>query len=1229
MSTHWSSTTIARLRDATRCPDCTRPLNAGVCGYCQADLRGASGAAVWQAASSAATALSALQAEVARLPRRVASPQPAPAAPSPAIASVDGAATIAPVARASTTLQSVLAVAGAGLMAVAALVFAFLNPDLTDPTARGLLLAIAAVLFAASAPLLMRWSLRVSAECLAALGMIFGALATIVLTPQLAASIDPLGAATMASLLGGAVLLSAGVATRIRGWMLAGSLALTTMPLLAALALGADTVALWGPLGSAAAALVLLHGATRLEARRSLSLRLDRAALVSTQVLAFVALAGIAVTGPLWSSEHWLAMAAAVLGAGAIAARSARFAVRGLWSFGAGASMPAALALAAAALELRAEFSTTGSPVLVSAAAAIGLVLVGLTASSKRRTHRPSVFAGAVTVVAVIAAPLAAGAALGAAGALFGFDRIDAELLQGDWGVSVIASLVIMSAGFAVLGRIVAVRAGRPLQATAALQETALWLIGLAGLGAMGLAVVAPETRAMVGIVVVAATASILTAIPAVRSARIAARAPIVIAVHGGLLIAVSLSWQSVETAVLIAPAALVALAAVARTAAAILRPAHLALGYGYALVIVAAALSVIDVTGAAQLSLTATAGLLGAIAATFIRRISAAHWITVLVVATVPFMMAVALVITERSGWVALSTATMVVLAVSVLVTRRPGLSGVVRVLAGAIIVPSLAVVLVNLGAQLLVTSGSPIVLPAIAVVCALALPIAPRMATALQAHGMPAAHARAVVNAVEVSTLVTATIAVVLAFVREAAGPLTALIVLLVLSAGSAVTAATATLDRRETYWWLTGATATGALWCLWFELGVTSPEAHVLPPTLGAALVAAVLTSRGRPNPRLYGAGLLVAIVPLVGLVAMGADDSPARAIGLVTASVALTALGAVFGAGAGPSTSTSASTSASTGSGAGTPSRPLASLAGATYGAAIAAASAAFAQAARYGLGLDDAPVPSTVEFVVIVALAGAVPAAIAGVLLTRSRRKGRRWALVPAIVGASAAAWTAIEPTEPSVQALYVLMLVLLALMVIATVRERHVDTYLPRAWVLFALALATAIVAWSPREFLRVEAFSLPLGLMLVVAGALAMRHTRAEHPAPLHHWPMGRAGSWPLLAPGIIVLVLASMLATATDPQTWRAVLVMGIALVAILVGVRWRLAAPFVLGMIVLPIENVLAFSVQIGRGIEAMPWWITLAVVGVVLLVIAVGSERRSGDGATPTARLRDLK
>jgi len=112
------------------------------------------------------------------------------------------------------------------------------------------------------------------------------------------------------------------------------------------------------------------------------------------------------------------------------------------------------------------------------------------------------------------------------------------------------------------------------------------------------------------------------------------------------------------------------------------------------------------------------------------------------------------------------------------------------------------------------------------------------------------------------------------------------------------------------------------------------------------------------------------------------------------------------------------------------------------------------------------------------------------------------------------------------------------------------------------------------------------------------------------------------------LLGPGLVVTLSASVAATYTDPRTWRAILVMAIALVAILVGATLRLAAPFLIGIVVLPVENVLAFVVQIGRGIEAMPWWITLSVVGAVLLIIAVAYERRAGDEAGLTARLRDL-
>jgi len=101
-------------------------------------------------------------------------------------------------------------------------------------------------------------------------------------------------------------------------------------------------------------------------------------------------------------------------------------------------------------------------------------------------------------------------------------------------------------------------------------------------------------------------------------------------------------------------------------------------------------------------------------------------------------------------------------------------------------------------------------------------------------------------------------------------------------------------------------------------------------------------------------------------------------------------------------------------------------------------------------------------------------------------------------------------------------------------------------------------------------------------------------------------------------------------VLSTATDPRTERAILVIALALIAILVGNLRKLGAPFILGIIVLPIENIIVFAVQIGRNISAVHWWITLATAGAVLLVLAVTSERSAtGARGGVAARLRDLK
>jgi hypothetical protein len=243
----------------------------------------------------------------------------------------------------------------------------------------------------------------------------------------------------------------------------------------------------------------------------------------------------------------------------------------------------------------------------------------------------------------------------------------------------------------------------------------------------------------------------------------------------------------------------------------------------------------------------------------------------------------------------------------------------------------------------------------------------------------------------------------------------------------------------------------------------------------------------------------------------------------------------------------------------------------------------------------------------------------------------------RWLTVPGALAFGIGVWPAIAEDWFVIWGMWTLMLGWLALMVLTA---RPTSTTLPPVWVLFGLAFITAVVAWSPRE-LRVETFSLPLGLFLLAAGALGLRSANgargadaggAEPKRDLHGldaWPHGRRGSWPLLAPGLIVMMSASVVSTFTDPLTWRAILVMVLALAAILVGAARRLAAPFVIGLIVLPVENVFVFAVQFGRGIESMPWWITLATIGAVLLIIAVAGERREGADRSVVARMRDLR
>ena len=168
----WGESIARRLLDDASCPVCQWTLSDGRCARCGSDLRGPVAVEVWNASVAAANALRARDELLRRLPVVPLAPVGATPRPQPAAAPPRAAAASAPSPQSSATLQSVLATAGAGLFAVAAIVFTYFNPDLADKALRGVIVGLITLLFLGGAWLLSRRGLRFSAEAVGGLGLV-------------------------------------------------------------------------------------------------------------------------------------------------------------------------------------------------------------------------------------------------------------------------------------------------------------------------------------------------------------------------------------------------------------------------------------------------------------------------------------------------------------------------------------------------------------------------------------------------------------------------------------------------------------------------------------------------------------------------------------------------------------------------------------------------------------------------------------------------------------------------------------------------------------------------------------------------------------------------------------------------------------------------------------------------------------------------------------------------
>jgi hypothetical protein len=1237
----WSDQAARYLRGSTSCPRCERsPVGPESCPHCGAILTGPVADELREVSAQAADLLSRRQQIIDRLGTKAALAPPPAGAPGAAgtvpatlAAPVGVPAAVARPASSQVSLQSVLAIAGAVLVAVAIVVFRFFNVEV-ELSVRRLVIAGVTVLFLGFAWLLARGRLTFSAEAVGALAMVFVALDIGAIAEIAPAGVSPWAFAAIATLVASVLTLLIALLVRLRVWLWLGLVGLVIVPAFFGYAVEGAWSSTAGHLGAVAVAIAGFESVRRFAARFESPLLADRVTMtVAAGLFAFIALSGLPSRAFEMDLQPWVlgsALCLAVLAA--LAGAATRTLAAGAWSvaFGVLATMAVGVLPFAFTLELD---DAAWLLALAPTAAAIGFAVLTLVRWPAPLVRLP-LRVGALAVALTAALPAAFVGLTQLLSPLvvrssrwFEYAPLDlAPPVDPPFWFEPMQSWTLFgaTASLAAILGLVAAAAGALAPAIAARRDgasprgwliLATWLAATAIAAAPGWSALSRPAQVVTGLVLVVALAIALRRVPRVRDAGLALRAPLLLAAHVILLYVVAISWGDERLTVAAGAAAVVAFGVLALAAPVAARAGYVAVGYAYALVVLARGLQLLGLETIPVISYTATAASVFALVVTLVRRVRAPLWYAVLGVTAVPFLIGVATVIAERTGETALANGAIFALCLTLTLTRRPGLTRWVRSGAAALLLPSLAVVFVNVVPRIIETGivpawsgqgGAPVTLPLVATLVALVLPSTPLIAESLRRGDVSADDTASVRRWIEISAFVTGALTALLALVLETPDLGTALLVFLIIGIGAA---GAAVFAKRRYGWWLAAASWTAALWCVWGLVGITDVEPYVYPPALAAVVIGVVLTVRGRNGAVLVAPGLAIAIATsLVVLAVTGSGGDavlPWRALALLAASLLLLTLGALLTRRGGR----------------------LAALRVPVLAASFGAAAAGAVQAVRYAWERDDLGLAHP-DFVVWPVLAFSVVAALLAGDAARWLRPRHRWLTTPALAYLIVGPIAAVAPGVAPMWVLWALMLVLLLGMLLTVLRELGGTTILPPTWVVFLAAWCVGVAGWSVRD-LNVEWFSLPLGLALTAAGVLVLRAGAPAGGTPTS-WPVGFTRSWAVLAPGIVVTVLPSVLATGTNPATWRAILVLALALTALLVGALLRYAAPFVLSLVTFGVEILVILVVlAVGRDIDPVVFYVAAGSAGVILLVVGIWFERRSRGDREGSARMRDLR
>ncbi|MGV8882495.1 MAG: SCO7613 C-terminal domain-containing membrane protein [Rhodoglobus sp.] len=166
------------------------------------------------------------------------------------------------------------------------------------------------------------------------------------------------------------------------------------------------------------------------------------------------------------------------------------------------------------------------------------------------------------------------------------------------------------------------------------------------------------------------------------------------------------------------------------------------------------------------------------------------------------------------------------------------------------------------------------------------------------------------------------------------------------------------------------------------------------------------------------------------------------------------------------------------------------------------------------------------------------------------------------------------------------------------------------------SWISIGCAAVAWLVAASMNALQPLEWATVQIALALLITGGV----TLARSPD---------ARSWPWLSPGILVLILPSLLASFVDEPIWRLVGV-GIACVAaIVVGALVKLQAPLVLGAVLVLIHGLRTFAPQLVAVYQLTEWWVWAVVGGAIIFFIGFTFEKRKRDFQNTTTKIAALR